>query len=101
MIEQSDLLLLLGAFLFVTGTLTVMIRRNTLVILMGVELMLNGVNLTFVTFSRVMRNIDGQVAAFFIITVAAAEAAVGLSILVNIYRLHRSVTTEKLNELKG
>jgi NADH-quinone oxidoreductase subunit K len=76
-------------------------RRNALVLLMGIELMLNAINLSFVTFSRELGQVDGQLQLFFIVTIAAAESAIGLSILVNVYRNFGSVDTEDLKTLKG
>jgi len=83
------------------GLLAVTLRRNTLVMLMGIELMLNGVNLSFVTFSRELAQINGQLQVFFIITIAAVESAVGLSILVNVYRNFGSIKTDRTNTLRG
>jgi NADH-quinone oxidoreductase subunit K len=93
--------LLLAAILFVIGAGGVLIRRNTLVILMCVELMMNSVNLTFVAFSRELGSLTGQVFVFMIMTVAAVEAAVGLAILVELYRHTRSVNIDDFDSLKG
>jgi len=93
--------LVLAGLLFCIGVLGVIIARNVIVILMGVELMLNAGNLLLVTFSRVHGDMGGQLMVFFVLTVAAAEAAVGLSILVAVYRRKGSVDVDRLNLLKG
>ena len=93
--------LVLAGLLFCIGVLGVIIARNAIVILMGVELMLNAGNLLLVTFSRVHGDMGGQLMVFFVLTVAAAEAAVGLSILVAVFRRKGSVDVDKLNLLKG
>jgi NADH-quinone oxidoreductase subunit K len=92
---------LLSAYLFCMGLATICLRRNTLLMLMGIELMLNGVNLSFVTFSRELNQLQGQLQVFFIITIAAAESAVGLSILVNVYRNFGSIKTDRTKTLRG
>lgn len=88
------------AIIFFIGLLGVMIRRNILVILMCIELMLNAVNLTFVTFSQQFNNLHGQLSVFFIITVAAAESAVGLGLVIAMFRNLRSVDTDEIQLLK-
>jgi NADH-quinone oxidoreductase subunit K len=93
--------LALSAALFVIGLIGVLVRRNALVIFMSVELMLNAGNLAFVAFSRQMNSLDGQVFVFFVMTVAAAEVAVGLAIIVNLYRLRESVFVDEIDLLKG
>ena len=93
--------LLLSAFLFTIGVIGVLVRRNAIVIFMSVELMLNAGNLAFVAFARQMNSIDGQVFVFFVMTVAAAEVAVGLAIIVNLFRLRESVMVDEANLLKG
>ena len=93
--------LLLAAILFAIGAGGVLLRRNTLVILMCVELMMNSVNLTFVAFARQWQSQTGQVFVFMIMTVAAVEVAVGLAILVQLYKLTQSVNIDDFNELKG
>jgi NADH-quinone oxidoreductase subunit K len=93
--------LLVGAFLFVTGVVGVATRRNALVIFMSVELMLNGVNLTFVAFARFLGSLDGQVIVFFVMTVAAAEVAVGLAIIVALFRNRETVNVDEVNLLRG
>jgi NADH-quinone oxidoreductase subunit K len=92
---------LLALFLFVVGMMMVLVRRNTIVLLLGIELMLNAANLSLVAFSNQMGMIDGQVQVFFVITIAAAESAVGLSILVNLYRNFGSVRTDRARTLQG
>ncbi len=93
--------LLLAAILFSIGAGGVLLRRNALVILMCVELMMNSVNLTFVAFARELSSMTGQVFVFMTITVAAVEAAVGLAILVELYRHVKSVNIDDFNALKG
>jgi NADH-quinone oxidoreductase subunit K len=93
--------LLLGALLFVIGALGFLVRRNLLVMLMSVELMLNAVNLTLVTFNRMQpANHVGQIFAFFVIAVAAAEAAVGLAIVLAFFRLRKTVRSDEANTLQ-
>jgi NADH-quinone oxidoreductase subunit K len=91
----------LASIIFVIGVLGVMLARNAIVILMGIELMLNAANLALVLFARVHGDIGGQMMVFFVLVVAAAEAAVGLSLLVAIYRRRGSVDVDRLNILKG
>ena len=93
--------LILGAILFVIGAVGVLVRRNPLVILISIELMLNAVNLTLVTFSRQLQNLEGQLFALMSITVAAAEAVIGLAILVDIFRVRDVEDIDELSELKG
>src|SRR5205823_6955850 len=93
--------LILGATLFTLGTIGVLVRRNPLVILICIELMLNAVNLTLVSFSRQLQNLDGQLFALMALTVAAAEAVVGLGILVDIFRLREVEDVDELSELHG
>jgi NADH-quinone oxidoreductase subunit K len=93
--------LLLGAVLFTVGAAGVLIRRNPLVILISIELMLNAVNLTLITFSRQLQNIEGQLFALMAMTVAAAEAVVGLAILVDIFRVRDVEDIDDLSEMKG
>lgn len=90
----------LCSILFTIGVLGVLIRRNAIVVLMSIELMLNAVNLLFAAFSTYLGNADGQIFVFFIMVVAAAEAAVGLAILVMIYRNTKSVDISFLDKLK-
>ena len=93
--------LLLSAILFTLGTVGVLIRRNPLVILISIELMLNAANLALVTFSRQLQNLDGQLFALMSMTVAAAEAVVGLAILVDIFRTRDVEDVDELSELRG
>ncbi len=93
--------LVLGALLFVIGGTGLLIRRNPLVMLMCVELMLNGVNLSFVAFSRTLGDIGGQTVVFFVLVVAAAEVVVGLGLVVAILRRQPGSTADDLSELKG
>jgi NADH-quinone oxidoreductase subunit K len=94
-------LLLVSAVLFVIGVVGVLVRRNALIIFMSVELMLNAGNLAFVAFARQLQSLDGQVFVFFVMTVAAAEVAVGLAIIVNLFRLRETVFVDEINLLKG
>jgi NADH-quinone oxidoreductase subunit K len=92
--------LTLSALLFTIGAVGVLVRRNAIVVFMCIELMLNATNLAFVTFSRVHGNLDGQVAAFFVMVVAAAEVVVGLAIIVSIFRTRRSASVDDASLLK-
>lgn len=87
--------------LFVIGGATVLTRRNGVVALLGVEIMLNACNLAFVTFSRMWGNLEGQVFAFFVMVVAAAEVVVGLAIVVSIYRARGTTSLDSMNLLKN
>jgi NADH-quinone oxidoreductase subunit K len=91
----------LSAMLFVIGVVGVLVRRNALVIFMSIELMLNAANLAFVAFARELHSLDGQIFVFFVMTVAAAEVAIGLAIIVNVYRLKETVYVDEVNLLKG
>jgi NADH-quinone oxidoreductase subunit K len=93
--------LALSAGLFTIGLVGVLVRRNALVIFMSIELMLNAANLVFVAFGRHMNDIEGQVVVFFVMAVAAAEVAVGLAIIVNLFRLRETVFVDEVNLLKG
>jgi NADH-quinone oxidoreductase subunit K len=93
--------LLLAAALFGIGAFGLLVRRNPLVMFMCVELMLNAVNLSFVAFARALDDITGQVIVFFVLVVAAAEVAVGLAIIVAIFRRRRHATADDLQALKG
>jgi NADH-quinone oxidoreductase subunit K len=93
--------LALSAAVFVIGLVGVLVRRNALVIFMSIELMLNAGNLAFVAFARQLNSVDGQVFVFFVMTVAAAEVAVGLAIIVNMFRLRETVFVDEINLLKG
>jgi NADH-quinone oxidoreductase subunit K len=93
--------LVLAAMLFSIGAVGVLVRRNVLVMFMCIELMLNAVNLTFVSFAHALDDIAGQVIVFFTLVVAAAEVAVGLAIIVAIFRRRRNATADDLQALKG
>ena len=93
--------LLLSAVLFGLGAIGVLVRRNPLVILISIELMLNAANLTLVAFARQLENIEGQLFALMSMTVAAAEAVVGLAILVDIFRVRDAEDIDDLSELRG
>ena len=97
---SPDYYLYLSAVLFSLGAFGVLIRRNAIVVFMCVELMLNASNLAFVTFARVHGNLDGQVIAFFVMVVAAAEVVVGLAIIMAIFRTRRSASVDEANLLK-
>ncbi len=94
-------IIVLSAFMFFCGVFGVLFRRNIIAILMSVELMLNSVNLLFIGASKVVGNLDGQIMVFFIITVAACEAAVGLAMVIAIFRKFGSIDTDKLRVLRG
>jgi NADH:ubiquinone oxidoreductase subunit K len=93
--------LVLAAFLFCTGAYGVMARRNAVLVLMSIELMLNAVNLNLVAFSTHLQNVSGQVFALFVITIAAAEVGIGLAIVLLIYRNLRSPDLDQVEQLKG
>ena len=93
--------LALSAILFTIGALGVLVRRNAIVVFMCVELMLNACNLAFVTFARQHGSLDGQIIAFFVMVVAAAEVVVGLAIIVTIFRTRRSASVDDANLLKN
>lgn len=93
--------LVLAGILFTIGAAVVLLRRNAIVMLMGVELMLNSCNLMLVTFARMHGELTGQVMAFFVMVVAAAEVVVGLSIIVSIFRTRRSASIDDVNLLKN
>lgn len=90
----------LSIILFVIGAIGVLVRRNAIVIFMSIELMLNAANLAFVTFARMHGGLDGQVIAFFVMVVAAAEVVVGLAILTSIFRARRSASVDDANLMK-
>lgn len=96
-----DHYLILSAFLFVTGMAGVLLRRNAIVLLMSIELMLNAVNLSFVAFSRYSGKMEGQIMVFFVMTIAAAEAAVGLALIVSIFKRFKEVNIRFFEHLKG
>jgi len=90
----------LAAALFTIGAVGVLVRRNAIVLFMCIELMLNASNLALVTFSRINGNLDGQIMAFFVMVVAAAEVVVGLAIIMSIFRTRRSASVDDANLLK-
>jgi NADH-quinone oxidoreductase subunit K len=92
--------LMLAAALFTIGAVGVLIRRNAIVVFMCIELMLNAANLTLVTFARMNGSIDGQIMAFFVMVVAAAEVVIGLAIIMSIFRTRRSASVDDANLLK-
>jgi NADH-quinone oxidoreductase subunit K len=92
--------LLLSAALFAIGVAGVIIRRDIIVILMSIELMLNAVNLTFIAFARFLGSMEGQVIVFFVMTVAAAEAVVGLAIIISVFRQRQTLDPQEMRLLK-
>ncbi|MFQ5849185.1 MAG: NADH-quinone oxidoreductase subunit NuoK [Candidatus Binatia bacterium] len=92
--------LTLGAFVFAIGVIGVIIRRNLIIIMMSIELMLNAVNLTFIALSHSLGSMDGQVIVIFVMTVAAAEAVVGLAIVISLYRQRQSLDPQEMQLLK-
>ena len=91
----------LSVVLFTLGVIGVLTRRNAIVIFMSVELMLNAANLAFIIFARALNQIDGQIFVFFVMVVAAAEVAVGLALIVTIFRTKQSINVDSINSLKG
>ena len=92
--------LILSAILFTIGVIGVLIRRNAIIIFMSIELMLNAVNLSFVAISKHLDSLDGQIFVFFVMTVAAAEVAVGLAIIINLFRNKETVNIDEINIMK-
>ena len=92
--------LIVSAILFAIGTAGVFMRRNLITILLSIEIMLNAVNLTFVAFGRTLGTVDGQIITFFVMTVAAAEAAVGLAIVIALFRHRESLNPDAFTSLK-
>jgi NADH-quinone oxidoreductase subunit K len=92
---------ILSAILFTIGAMGVLIRKNAIIIFMSVELMLNAANLAFVAFARYYEVLDGQIFVIFIMTVAAAEVAVGLALIVTIFRTKHSIDVDQMSNLKG
>jgi NADH-quinone oxidoreductase subunit K len=97
---KAQYYLYLSAVLFTIGAIGVLVRRNAIVVFMCIELMLNAVNLTLVTFARINGDLDGQVIAFFVMVVAAAEVVIGLAIIMSIFRARRSASVDDANLLK-
>ena len=96
-----DYYIILSAILFTIGVMGVLIRRNALIIFMSIELMLNAANLAIVAFSSVIKSFSGQIFVFFVIAVAAAEVAVGLALIVEIFKSKRSIDVDQMSSLKG
>ena len=99
-LHNPEWYLVLASVLFTIGAVGVLIRRNAIVVFMCIELMLNAANLALVTFSRINGNLDGQIMAFFVMVVAAAEVVVGLAIIMSIFRTRRSASVDDANLLK-
>jgi NADH-quinone oxidoreductase subunit K len=91
----------LSGVLFTLGVIGVLVRRNAIIIFMSVELMLNAANLAFVAFARSFNHLDGQIFVFFVMVVAAAEVAVGLALIVTIFRTKQSINVDELHQLRG
>jgi NADH-quinone oxidoreductase subunit K len=98
---ELDWYLSLSAVLFTMGVLGVLIRRNAIVVFLSIELMLNAVNLSLVAFSQAFGDVDGQILVFFVMAVAAAEAAVGLAIVIALFRNRETVNIDEINLLRG
>lgn len=93
--------IILSAILFTLGVVGVLVRRNALIIFMSIELMLNSANLAIVAFSSVIKSFSGQIFVFFVIAVAAAEVAVGLALIVEIFKSKRSIDVDQMSSMKG
>lgn len=93
--------LALSAILFTIGVLGVLIRRNAIIIFMSIELMLNASNLLFVAFARMYSSLDGQIFVFFVMTVAAAEVAVGLALIVAVFQSRKNINIDNISDLRG
>jgi NADH-quinone oxidoreductase subunit K len=93
--------LLFSAALFTIGVVGMLVRRNALIMFMCIELMLNAANVALVAFAKALNNLDGQVFVFFVMVVAAAEVAVGLAIIINVFRARETVYVDEVNRLKG
>jgi NADH-quinone oxidoreductase subunit K len=93
--------LALSAALFALGVIGVLVRRNAIIIFMSVELMLNSANLAFVAFARYLHQLDGQIMVFFVMTVAAAEVAVGLALIVAIFKTKKSINVDDISLMRG
>lgn len=91
----------LSALLFTLGVIGVLVRRNALIIFMSIELMLNAANLAFVTFARSFNHLDGQIFVFFVMVVAAAEVAVGLALIVTIFKTRQSINVDEISSMRG
>ena len=98
---STEAYLMLSATLFAVGLVGVIVRRNMITVLMSIELMLNAVNINLVAFSYRFANLEGQIFSIFVITIAAGEAAVGLAIIIQLYRLRTTVNVDEVRELHG
>jgi NADH-quinone oxidoreductase subunit K len=96
----SNYYIILSAMLFTTGVVGLLVRRNPIIMFMSIELMFNSANLAFVTFARHFRDLDGQVIVFVVTAVAAAEVAVGLAIIVTIFRSRKDINVDEMNTMK-
>ena len=100
MMAPTAFYILLSALLFTTGVVGVLVRRNPIVVFMSIELMLNAANLAFIAFARHLRSLDGQVFVFIVMAVAAAEVAVGLAIIVAIFRTRATIDVDEMSSMK-
>lgn len=98
---HAEHFLVLSAILFTLGALGVLIRRDPLIMFMSIELMLNSVNLTFVTFSRYLSSADGQIFVFIVMTIAAAEVVVGLALIVSVFQRAQDIDVDDLDQMRG
>lgn len=98
---QTEAYVMLSAVLFVLGAMGVLLRRNAILVFMSVELMLNAANLALVAFARQWNQLEGHLFVFFVMTVAAAEVAVGLALIVAIFRTKQSINIDELHQMKG
>jgi NADH-quinone oxidoreductase subunit K len=98
---QTEAYVMLSAVLFVLGTMGVLLRRNAILVFMSVELMLNAANLALVAFARQWNQLEGHLFVFFVMTVAAAEVAVGLALIVAIFRTKKSINIDELHQMEG
>jgi NADH-quinone oxidoreductase subunit K len=99
--DQPTGYLIVSAILFTIGVVGVLVRRNPLIMFMSIELMLNAVNLSFMTFAHYLNSVDGWIFVFLVLTVAAAEVVVGLAIIVSIFRTRRTIDVDELDTMKG
>ncbi len=99
--DQPTGYLIVSAILFTIGVVGVLVRRNPLIMFMSIELMLNAVNLSFMTFAHYLNSVDGWIFVFLVLTVAAAEVVVGLAIIVSIFRTRRDINIDELDSMKG
>jgi NADH-quinone oxidoreductase subunit K len=98
---QTEAYIMLSAVLFVLGTMGVLLKRNAIMVFMSVELMLNAANLSLVAFARQWNQLEGHLFVFFVMTVAAAEVAVGLALIVAIFRTKKSINIDELHQMEG